>query len=56
MSKAAQLKRKAAELEQKRQYDRALATYVQAIDAASGTWSVRRSRIACPVNVSSNGM
>lgn len=37
MSKAAQLKRKAAELEQKRQYDRALATYVQAIDAASGS-------------------
>jgi len=36
MSKAAQLKRKAAELEQKRQYDRALATYVQAIDAAAG--------------------
>jgi len=37
MSKAAQLKRKAAELEQKRQYDRALAAYVQAIDAASGS-------------------
>src|SRR5689334_21044052 len=37
MSKAAQLKRKAAELEQKRQYDRALATYVQAIDAAVGS-------------------
>lgn len=37
MSKAAQLKKKAAELEQKRQYDRAIAAYVQAIDAASGS-------------------
>lgn len=36
MSKSAQLKRKAAEFEQKRQYDRALATYAQAIDAAAG--------------------
>ncbi len=36
MSKSAQLKRKAAEFEQKRQYDRALATYVQAIEAAAG--------------------
>lgn len=36
MSKAAQLKRKAAELEQKRQYDRALALYVQAVEASAG--------------------
>ncbi len=36
MSKSAQLKRKAAEFEQKRQYDRALATYAQAIEAAAG--------------------
>ncbi|MGI8547822.1 MAG: tetratricopeptide repeat protein [Gemmatimonadaceae bacterium] len=36
MSKAAQLKRKAAEFEQKRQYDRALPAYVQAIEAAAG--------------------
>lgn len=36
MSKSAQLKRKAAEYEQKRQYDRALATYTQAIEAAAG--------------------
>lgn len=36
MSKAAQLKRKAADFEQKRQYDRALPAYVQAIEAASG--------------------
>jgi len=35
MSRAAQLKRKAAEFEQKRQYDRALAMYVQAIEAGS---------------------
>lgn len=34
MSRAAQLKRRAAEYEQKRQYERALATYVQAIEAA----------------------
>lgn len=36
MSKAAQLKRKAAEFEQKRQYDRALPAYVQAIEASAG--------------------
>jgi tetratricopeptide (TPR) repeat protein len=36
MSKSAQLKRKAAEFEQKRQYDRALEVYAQAIEAASG--------------------
>ena len=36
MSKSAQLKRKAAEFEQKRQYDRALAVYAQAIEAAAG--------------------
>ena len=36
MSKSAQLKRKAAEFEQKRQYDRALAAYVQSIEAAAG--------------------
>jgi len=36
MSKSAQLKRKAAEFEQKRQYDRALVTYAQAIEAAAG--------------------
>jgi tetratricopeptide (TPR) repeat protein len=36
MSKSAQLKRKAAELEQKRQYDRALTTYSEAIEAAAG--------------------
>jgi tetratricopeptide (TPR) repeat protein len=36
MSKSAQLKRKAAEFEQKRQYDRALTTYAQAIEAAAG--------------------
>jgi tetratricopeptide (TPR) repeat protein len=36
MSKSAQLKRKAAEFEQKRQYDRALATYAQAIESAAG--------------------
>lgn len=36
MSKSAQLKRKAAEFEQKRQYDRALASYAQAIEAAAG--------------------
>lgn len=37
MSKAAQLKKKASEFEQKRQYDRALATYIQAIEASSGS-------------------
>ncbi len=37
MSKAAQLKKKAVEFEQRRQYDRALPAYVQAIEAASGT-------------------
>lgn len=36
MSKSAQLKRKAAEFEQKRQYDRALTAYAQAIEAAAG--------------------
>ncbi len=36
MSKSAQLKRKAAEFEQKRQYDRALTSYAQAIEAAAG--------------------
>ncbi|MEO8945503.1 MAG: tetratricopeptide repeat protein [Gemmatimonadaceae bacterium] len=36
MSKSAQLKRKAAEFEQKRQYDRALEVYAQAIEAATG--------------------
>ena len=36
MSKSAQLKRKAAEFEQKRQYDRALSLYAQAIEAAAG--------------------
>jgi tetratricopeptide (TPR) repeat protein len=36
MSKSAQLKRKAAEFEQRRQYDRALVAYAQAIDAAAG--------------------
>ncbi len=36
MSKSAQLKRKAAEFEQKRQYDRALDYYAQAIEAAAG--------------------
>ena len=36
MSKSAQLKRKAAEFEQKRQYDRALEVYAQAIEAANG--------------------
>jgi tetratricopeptide (TPR) repeat protein len=36
MSKSAQLKRKAAEFEQKRQYDRALTFYAQAIEAAAG--------------------
>jgi tetratricopeptide (TPR) repeat protein len=36
MSKAAQLKKKAAEYEQKKQYERALASYIQAIEAASG--------------------
>ncbi|MGI8508005.1 MAG: tetratricopeptide repeat protein [Gemmatimonadaceae bacterium] len=36
MSKAAQRKRKAAEFEQKRQYDRALPAYVQAIEASAG--------------------
>lgn len=36
MPKSAQLKRKAAEFEQKRQYDRALTSYAQAIEAAAG--------------------
>jgi tetratricopeptide (TPR) repeat protein len=36
MSKAAQLKKKASEFEQKKQYDRALAMYIQAIEAAAG--------------------
>ncbi|MDQ2889759.1 MAG: tetratricopeptide repeat protein [Gemmatimonadota bacterium] len=36
MSKSAQLKRNAAEFEQKRQFDRALASYAQAIEAAAG--------------------
>ena len=36
MSKSAQLKRKAAEFEQKRQYDRAITAYAQAIEAAVG--------------------
>lgn len=35
MSKAVQLKKRASEFEQKKQYDRALAMYIQAIEAAS---------------------
>jgi tetratricopeptide (TPR) repeat protein len=35
MSKAAQLKKRGSEFEQKRQYDRALTVYVQAIEAAA---------------------
>ncbi len=36
MSKAAQLKKKASEFEHKKQYDRALMDYVQAIEASAG--------------------
>ena len=36
MSKAAQLKKKGSEFEQKKQYDKAVASYVQAVEASAG--------------------
>jgi tetratricopeptide (TPR) repeat protein len=37
MSNVAKLKRKASEFEQKKQYDRALETYLDVVSAADGT-------------------